>query len=72
MLFEIYSCPTYYSTNKGNKNNNTLEELGIISLDSMNIYLTRSKISFNPLKIGQELTQWELLPLGMTLIYNTK
>ena len=57
MIVDISSCPHYSSTNKANSNNNEIEELGILSLESINLYLTTSEISSNPPKIGQGLTQ---------------
>ena len=72
MIVDIYSCTPSSSTNKYNINNNELEELRIIDLYPINVYLTTSEVFSNPQKIGQGLTQWDLVPLGPTIIYNTK
>ena len=44
----------------------------MIALDPIGVYLTTGEISSNPPKIGQGLTQWALVTLGPTLVYNTK
>ena len=71
MLVDISSCNFSSSTYKVNTNNKELEELGMIAMDPIDVYLTKIEISSNPPKIGQGLTQWDLVPLGTTLIYNT-
>ena len=68
MIVDILSCPPFSSTYKANTNNNKLEKLGMISLDPINVYLTTGEIYSNPRKIGQILTQWDLVPPGTTLI----
>ena len=70
MLVGISSSPPISSTDKANSNNNELEKLEMIALDLINVYLTTSEISSNPPKCFQGLTQWALVPLGPTLIYN--
>ena len=71
-IVDISYCPPFYSTDKLDANKNELEELVIIALDPINVYLTTSEIFSKPLKIGQVLTQWPLVPLGTNLIYNTR
>ena len=53
-----------YSTYIDNANNNELEELGMIILDPIDVYLTTSEIFSNPPKVGQVLTQWALVPFN--------
>ena len=72
IIVDIYLFPPSYSADKDNSNNSELEELGVIALDAIYVYLTASEISSNPPKIDQGSTQWALVPLGKTLIYNTK
>ena len=71
MLVDISLCPSFSSTDKYNYNKNDIEELGMIALETINVYLKTSEISSNPLKIGHGLTQFYLVPLGTNLIYNT-
>ena len=71
IIVDIYLFPPSYSADKDNSNNSELEELGVIALDAIYVYLTASEISSNPPKIGHVLTQWALVPLGPTLIYNS-
>ena len=65
------SC-TSSSTDKSNVNNNELEELEMIELKPINIFMTTSEISINPPKIIKGLTKWALVTLGIILIYTTK
>ena len=70
ILVGLSSCPTSSLTDKANANNHEIEELGMVYLDKINIYLTTSEISSNPSKIGQGLIQWDLVPLCI-LLYTT-
>ena len=72
MIVDISSSYPTSSTDKDNTNNNQLKETGMIALDPINIYLTKSEISINPPKIDHGSTHWSLVPLETTLIYNTK
>ena len=72
MFDGIYLGPHDYSTDKYNSNKDELEKIEMIFFDPIDVYFLTSKISINSPKIGQGLTQWALVPLGPTLIYNTK
>ena len=62
----------FFYTDEDNVNNNELEELGAVVLKPINMLMMTSEISSKPPKIGKELTQWSLLPLGPTIIYTAK
>ena len=72
MLVDISSSPPNYLTDKYNANNNEFGGLWMIALDTISVYLTTSEISSNQSKHFQGLYRWGLVPLGPTLIYNTK
>ena len=60
------------STGIHNVNNNQQEELGIIDLNPVSIFMVTREIFSHPQNIDKGLTQWGLVPLGPTLINTTK
>ena len=53
MVVEIYPSPPTSSTNEANANKNQLENLGMIALEKIEVYLTTIQIFSNQQKIGQ-------------------